>query len=153
MASTARAPAPRTTHGQPLRRILLAVDDSAPAREAITLVSSLARLSDAEVVVVHVVVHTHIHGVRVSMEPGERSHKLLDSTVSRLRRAGVKTAVRAASGVVGQEARLIGEVAEQVDADLIVVGTRGLSLVRAIFEGSVSYDLIHRRLRPVLTVP
>lgn len=143
----------KAPHAQALRRILLAVDDSAQARDAVTLVISLAKLSAAEVVVVHVRVHTHIHGVRVSMEPSERSRTVLDSALRRLRRAGVRSFSRVASGVVGEEARLIEEVADQVDADLIVVGSRGLSLVRAILEGSVSYDLIHRRRRPVLTVP
>ena len=136
-----------------LSRILLAIDDSAQARDAVTLVTSLAKLSDAEVIVVHVRVHTHIHGVRISMEPSERSRTVLDAAMRRLKRAGVRAVSRVASGVVGEEARLIGDVAEQVDADLIVVGSRGLSLVRAILEGSVSYDLIHLRRRPVLTVP
>lgn len=144
---------PQAPHAQALRRILLAVDDSTQARDAVTLVISLAKLSDAEVIVVHVRVHTHIHGVRISMEPSERSSTVLDAAMRRLKRAGVRAVSRVASGVVGEEARLIGEVAEQVDADLIVVGSRGLSLVRAILEGSVSYDLIHRRRRPVLTVP
>ena len=143
----------KSPHGQALRRILLAVDDSAQARDAVTLVISLAKLSEAEVIVVHVRVHTHIHGVRISMEPSERSSAVLDAAMRRLKRARVRAVSRVASGVVGEEARLIGDVADQVDADLIVVGSRGLSLVRAILEGSVSYDLIHRRRRPVLTVP
>lgn len=145
--------APKALQGQALRRILLAIDDSAEARDAVALSIGLARLSGAEVIVVHVRVHTHIHGVRVSMEPANRSRIALHSAVRRLKRAGVKVVTRVASGVVGDEARLIGEVAEQVDADVIVVGSRGLSLVRAIFEGSVSYDLIHRGRRPVLAVP
>lgn len=153
MRSTGVKPPPKAPHEQALRRILLAVDDSAQARDAVALAISLAKLSDAEVIVVHVRVHTHIHGVRISMEPSARSTTVFDSALRRLRRAGVRSSSQVASGVVGEEARLIEEVADQVDADLIVVGSRGLSLVRAILEGSVSYDLIHRRRRPVLTVP
>lgn len=87
------------------------------------------------------------------MERSDKAATVLDSAMRRLRRAGVNAVSRVASGVVGDEARLIGDVAEQVDADLTVVDSRGLSLVRAILEGGVSYDLIHRRRWPVLTVP
>jgi nucleotide-binding universal stress UspA family protein len=41
----------------------------------------------------------------------------------------------------------------QFDADLIIVGARGLSTLMALLEGSVTYDLIHHRRRPVLAVP
>lgn len=153
----ARAAKPRTEseprRRRQLRRILLAVDDSAPAADAIDLVVPLAKLAAAEVVVVHVRIHTHIHGVRVSLEAGETSQKVVESALRRLRRAKVKARRREGTGVAGEEARVIGEIAEEVDADLIVVGSRGLSLVRALFEGSVGYDLIHRRRRPILTVP
>jgi nucleotide-binding universal stress UspA family protein len=136
-----------------IRRILLAVDDSPQAEDAIDLVIPLAKVAAAEVVVAHVRVHTHIHGVRVSLEAGETSQAVLDSALQRLKRARVKARIRQAASVAGEEARVIGEIADEIDADLIVVGSRGLSLVRAILEGSVAYDLIHRRHRPVLTVP
>lgn len=49
-------------------------------------------------------------------------------------------------------AEAIVEVASVRDADLIVVGSRGLSRLRAAL-GSVSYDVLHRADRPVLVVP
>jgi nucleotide-binding universal stress UspA family protein len=146
----ARREPPRPRH---LRRILLAVDGSAQADDAIDLVIALAKVADAEVVVAHVRIHTHIHGVRVSLEADKTSQTVLDSALQRLKRARVKAQKRQATSVAGEEARVIDEIADEIDADLIVVGSRGLSLVRAILEGSVAYDLIHRRRRPILTVP
>lgn len=46
----------------------------------------------------------------------------------------------------------IVEVAETRNADLIVVGSRGLGRLRAAL-GSVSHDVLHRADRPVLVVP
>jgi nucleotide-binding universal stress UspA family protein len=46
----------------------------------------------------------------------------------------------------------IAEFAEQVDADVVVVGSRGLGGARAVL-GSVSDMVVHHSVRPVLVVP
>jgi nucleotide-binding universal stress UspA family protein len=45
------------------------------------------------------------------------------------------------------------EVADEVDADLVVVGTRGLSSVESVLTGSVANGLVHHCRRPLLVVP
>jgi nucleotide-binding universal stress UspA family protein len=45
------------------------------------------------------------------------------------------------------------DVADTIDAEVIVVGTRGLSGARELFEGSVSHQLAEHSTRPVLMVP
>jgi nucleotide-binding universal stress UspA family protein len=52
----------------------------------------------------------------------------------------------------GGEGLQLGEIAQEVDADLIVAGSRGLTGTRAIL-GSVSDMLVHYALCPVLVVP
>jgi nucleotide-binding universal stress UspA family protein len=53
--------------------------------------------------------------------------------------------------VEGQDAAdAILAVAREVDADLIVVGRRGLGAVKRLFLGSVSEALVHRSARPLL---
>jgi nucleotide-binding universal stress UspA family protein len=47
----------------------------------------------------------------------------------------------------------IVEVADEIDAAVIVVGSRGLKGVREQFEGSVSHDVAEHAGRPVLVVP
>jgi nucleotide-binding universal stress UspA family protein len=45
------------------------------------------------------------------------------------------------------------DVADEIDAAAIVVGSQGLRGVRALFEGSVSRDLADHSTRPLVTVP
>jgi nucleotide-binding universal stress UspA family protein len=45
------------------------------------------------------------------------------------------------------------DVAGGVDADLIVVGTRGANAVQEQLLGSVSNGVVHHSRRPVLIVP
>jgi len=44
-------------------------------------------------------------------------------------------------------------VADEIDAAVIVVGSRGLSGVREAFEGSLSHEVAEHASRPVLVVP
>jgi nucleotide-binding universal stress UspA family protein len=47
----------------------------------------------------------------------------------------------------------IVEVADELDAGLVVCGTRGLSGVRGVVLGSVSSAVLHHARRPVLVAP
>ena len=47
----------------------------------------------------------------------------------------------------------IVDVADEIDAAVIVVGSRGLSGAKELFEGSLSHDLMHHAGRPLLIVP
>ena len=47
----------------------------------------------------------------------------------------------------------IVEVADELDASLVVCGTRGLSGVRGLVLGSVSSTVLHHARRPVLVAP
>jgi len=58
---------------------------------------------------------------------------------------------RAASA--GDIARVLFDVAEEHDADLVVVGRRGLSRLQSVVLGSVSDAAVRDGRRPVLIVP
>jgi nucleotide-binding universal stress UspA family protein len=47
----------------------------------------------------------------------------------------------------------IVDVADELDAAVIVIGSRGLSCLKEILEGSLSHELAEHAGRPVLVVP
>ena len=62
----------------------------------------------------------------------------------------VETRVERSDGAVW---RTILDVASDVDAELIVIGTRGATAVQSGLLGSVSNAIVHHSERPVLVVP
>jgi nucleotide-binding universal stress UspA family protein len=54
---------------------------------------------------------------------------------------------------LGGPAHSIAEIADQEDADLIVVGTRGHTSVAGLLLGGVTHRLLHIAHRPVLAIP
>jgi nucleotide-binding universal stress UspA family protein len=65
------------------------------------------------------------------------------------RRALARTAERDTATVW----RAILDIADECDAGLLVVGSRGVSALGRALLGSVSYGLVHNSNRPVLVVP
>ena len=70
---------------------------------------------------------------------------------TRAREAGLTADARADLSAPTWEG--IVDVADEIDAAVIVVGSRGLTGVRELFEGSVSHDVAEHAGRPVLVVP
>jgi nucleotide-binding universal stress UspA family protein len=66
------------------------------------------------------------------------------------RKAGFDAAPRTATG---KPWPAIMEAADELHADLVVVGTRGLSSVESALTGSVADGLVHHCRRPLLVVP
>ena len=55
--------------------------------------------------------------------------------------------------ILGGPAHAIKQIADEVDAEMIVVGTRGRSQVGGLLLGSVAQRLLHIAGRPVVSVP
>ena len=53
---------------------------------------------------------------------------------------------------VGDPAEMIVSVAEEIEADLIVIGSRGMGSMVSFFTGSVSRDVLHNATCPVLVM-
>jgi nucleotide-binding universal stress UspA family protein len=134
-------------------RILLATDGSEQATAAVGVTESFALASSASVLVVHVwnlEVH-HRHGVW-DVEVRTEADALLKSTVARLRDAGVE-----ADGMISRAdhnhiAAAIAEAARTFKADLVVVGSRGLSDWASIVEHSTAHQLLSSVDSPLLIV-
>jgi nucleotide-binding universal stress UspA family protein len=54
---------------------------------------------------------------------------------------------------IGHPAERLADLADEEDADLLVVGSRGRGALKAAFLGSVSYNLVGVARCPVLIVP
>ena len=73
--------------------------------------------------------------------------------VAEIREHGVEASFRLVSGTAPHAAHLIAQVAGEVGADVIVVGTRGYTPVAGVMLGSVTQRLLHLAPCPVLAVP
>ena len=134
-------------------RILLGTDGSEGAQAAVAATIDLARFSPAIVRVVHIwnlEVH-HRHGVW-DLELRSEADRLLQDTVDQLTQAGVmaeKEIFRADNDHVAESIAL---VAREFGADLVVLGSRGLSDWRSLFDHSVSHRVLAAVDCPVLIV-
>lgn len=155
-----------------IHHILVATDGSETAERAVRFSAQVAdRRQQAEVTVVyvHLRVHPALNTPVLSPEqPLEVSQALNEETSENLsfgqeivRKAvheiqtlvtlpdiTVKGRVVVSDGVD----RGILQVADEIKADIIVVGTRGLSALRGAIMGSVSHSLIEKASCPVLVV-
>ena len=77
--------------------------------------------------------------------------RLAEAGAARARRAGLDAEARATIAPTAWQG--IVDVGDELDATLIVIGSRGLSGLREIAGGSVSHDVATHARRPVLIVP
>jgi nucleotide-binding universal stress UspA family protein len=135
-------------------KIVLALDGSDPSDRAIPFAQELAKQSGGRIDVVHVreIVGGRggVHSVRVDEDSLESK---VVGQVDALNAAGVTSELHRFTANVGGPAHQIAEVAEQLGADVIVVGTRGHSSFGGFLSGSVTQRLLHLAHCPVLAVP
>ncbi len=135
------------------KTIVWATDGSELADGALEHVRELARLHGSRIVAVHAneLLRGRAGGAPLlADEPG--LEEKIGEQVEELRSVGldVTLEVRTGSRAV---TTLIAEAAEEVDADLMVVGTHGHGGFTAALMGSVARALCHTAGRPVLVVP
>jgi nucleotide-binding universal stress UspA family protein len=151
-------------------KILLATDGSSEAELATQTAVDLARMSDSELHVVYVEDYSSIallyteatdqEGVAPMWDPileedlerssEQRSRELLDAEVERVRSAG--GTVAQAHLMMGEVAREIVHLAEDLRAGLIVMGSRGRGGIRRALMGSVSDSVVRHAHCPVMVV-
>ena len=140
-------------------KILLATDGSEEAELAALGAAELADATDSELHVVHVgVVPTFLKSYPGTLGYYGKLYEEIEE-VSRelLRKQSLR--VKAAGGTVAGTHLRMGEVAleivalaEELQADLIVMGSRGLGGVRRALMGSVSDSVVRHAHCPVLVV-
>jgi nucleotide-binding universal stress UspA family protein len=137
-----------------MKKILIATDGSASAREAVAFGLELAVEQSAEAIVVHVVPAFDILPVAGFGMPAAQRHPVgayerapLDDASALATAAGVSVRTELLTGNPVDE---IVAFADSIDADLIVVGSRGHGAVASALLGSVSQGVLHEARRPVL---
>jgi nucleotide-binding universal stress UspA family protein len=137
---------------KPLRRICLATDGSSASTKALTFVLRKFRpdgsTGNGGRMPIHVSV---IHVMPLVMYPGlkDAGDKIIEQNVRKLVDLGFTAEPVCRFGVPADE---IMKAASKEHADLIVMGTRGLSAIAQVFLGSVSTGVVHHASCTVLVV-
>lgn len=134
-------------------RILLATDGSRQADAATNAAASLALACGAQVRVLHIwslEVH-HREGVW-DVETHREAEALIEEAVKRLRALGVDASGEINRSDQNHVAAAIADAAKSFQADLVVVGSRGMSDWQSLFGHSVSHRLLSTLDSPVLVV-
>jgi nucleotide-binding universal stress UspA family protein len=135
------------------RTILLAVDGSEQSEKAAELAAQLARDGNDELVVTHV---TEMPPSRHQVQPGpdfefdKDAIELAKGYAADMEADGLKARVELRQSQYGHVARIIVDLADELDAGLIVMGSRGRSDLSALLLGSVAHKVLHLSRRPVL---
>jgi nucleotide-binding universal stress UspA family protein len=134
--------------------IVCGTDGSEHADRAVRYARALAQQFDSELVLVHCLeyVATRVGGGPVYANEGELEGKIR-SQAAELQGEGINATVTIAGGRPESAGHVIADTAREVNADLIVVGTRGHSAVAGLLLGSVTQRLLHVAPCPVLAVP
>jgi nucleotide-binding universal stress UspA family protein len=135
------------------KTIVLALDGSDGSKAAIPFARDLAHRDNSKLVVAHV-------EEEVVGKGGGPIHATEDEIQAEIRKIAeelsdesIYTLMELSSVMLGGPARAITAIADKVDADLIVCGTRGHSAAGSLLVGSVAQKLLHLAHRPVLVVP
>jgi nucleotide-binding universal stress UspA family protein len=136
--------------------IIWATDSSEHASRALPYAVALAERDQAPLHVVHVVEKMtggHIAGQFTYADEEERKAKLEAQVAAIRAEHAVDVELHMVPGGTGQVAHRIAQVAEEIGADLIVVGTHGRTGLGTALIGSVTQRLLRDASCPVLAVP
>ena len=136
-----------------IKNILIPVDGSDGSDKAVAQAVELAKIYEAKLNFLYV---ANINQLAIN---AALSHAILDA----VKNAGKTILTRAENMVpsevesenfleTGAPAAVILEFEEKLNADLIVMGSRGLGLVKGVLLGSVSQYITERAKCPVLVV-
>jgi nucleotide-binding universal stress UspA family protein len=138
-----------------MERVIVGYDDSPAARGALTWAVDHAQRVGGELIVVFVVSSSfewELNAVQVNTDPirKEFERRLRGEWTEPVRAAGVRYETQL---VVGRPADALLDAARHNEASLIVIGMTARGTLGELVFSSVSHQLFHRAVRPVVTVP
>jgi nucleotide-binding universal stress UspA family protein len=143
------------------RNIVVGTDGSAPALDAVRRAGELAKSAGADSI--HVVAAcapiSFLEVERIEAGLPQEFQSLISTHLTALDRFGEARDALAGTGVTiveherdGDPSSAILDIAEEVGADLIVVGARGIGALQRFIRGSVSTRVAHHSACDVLIV-
>lgn len=138
-----------------VRRILVPLDFSDCASDALGYAAMMAKQFEATVILVHVIDTQGLAGgFSLSVEERDQAleavgGKLLSDAAATLENAGIEVIQQVRKGAPYQA---ILDAAEEHGADLIIMGTNGRTGLERLVLGSVAEKIVQTSQRPVLTV-
>jgi nucleotide-binding universal stress UspA family protein len=136
-------------------KILLATDGSRDAELARTTAMDMANSTDSEVHVVTVAPGYPSYDIRnpaVVEQLRKQAQDILNEQVEKIEQSGGKVVEKHLRIAERYRAQQIVQVAEEIGAGLIVMGSRGLGGVRRALIGSVSDSVVRHAHCPVMVV-
>jgi nucleotide-binding universal stress UspA family protein len=137
------------------KRILCATDGSEHGDRALRQAARMAQAGDGELHLAHVIERIpgggRLAGHNVFLTESEIDSRII-LQAEMAERAGVTAEVHLVRGA-GHPAKQLAELADRIDADLIVLGSRGHAPLAGVVLGSVTQQLLHVTGRPVLALP
>jgi nucleotide-binding universal stress UspA family protein len=137
--------------------ILVAVDGSEHALEAVKEAVKLARAMHCKLTVVNVqlsfkTIHTKLYIKEDVIRDYQRElfENATKTAVEYLQSQGVDYELKM---LVGDPVQQISKAAKELEASYIVMGSRGMGLVKGAVLGSVSNGIIYEAKVPVLIIP
>jgi nucleotide-binding universal stress UspA family protein len=135
-------------------KILVPVDGSPNSHKGLKFAIDLAKRYGASITLIHVVerpLYGYMPEAYVAVEDLDQikknSEKLLQEKKAEVVKEGLKVEYMITEGNPGKEILKTSE-----GYDLIVMGSRGLGLVKSLFLGSVSSEILHQATKPVLII-
>jgi nucleotide-binding universal stress UspA family protein len=137
------------------KSIVLALDGSDTAKRGIPIGVELAKEGKGKIVIAHVEERMATKGRAPLHVNEEQIQEELQALVKDLAADGIEASIKMGDVMAGGSgvAHAIADIADKSNADLIVAGTRGHSLVEGLLLGSVTQRLLHIAKQPVLVVP
>lgn len=143
-----------------IKRILIPVDFSITALKAVDHAITIAKITNAEIYLLHVIEH-----VQVTTDPlyfAMPKERALDADLARMSNVSlskVEERIKAKGisrvktiTVFGRTHKMILKISKKIKSDLIVMGTHGVSGFREFIMGSNAYRVVSDAQCPVLTV-
>jgi nucleotide-binding universal stress UspA family protein len=123
--------------------VALAVDGSDHAHKGVPVAAELAKLAKGKVVVLHVREHDRARGQAWELETEEEANAVVKRAVTEVEKAGATAEGFVIRTMYGKAAQAIVDSALEHKADVIVMGSRGLTDVAGMVLGSVAHKVIH----------